>query len=230
MYQCNLDKANDKSHEKESKASVRKINFIVPIDLMNSIVRCLFLAETDNNSVLIYDMLFSSACMNANDPNTLARYRAGYNECASEMTRYLMSLDGLDPQIRARLLAHLATFCTPCGPLIKPTMTTKESLQQLQQPQTITIPGITQPMGPTNFTTNLFTAKQTEISPGSLFNATQFQIIPAQLANGKIAAVLVQSQNSPLAMVSSPQLLPVYDKAFPSQVSRTDNDPLWRPW
>jgi len=171
-----------------------------------------------------------TACMNANDPNTVARYRAGYNECASEMTRYLMSLDGLDPQVRARLLAHLASFCTPCGPLIKPTMTTTERLQQLQQPQAITIPGITQPMGPTSFTTNVFTAKQTEISPGSLLNATQFQIIPAQLANGKIAAVLVQSQNSPLAMVSSPQLLPVYDKAFPSQVSRTDNDPLWRPW
>ena len=168
--------------------------------------------------------------MNANDPNSVARYRAGYNECASEMTRYLMSLDGLDPHVRARLLAHLASLFTPRGPLMKPTMTTTESLQQLQQPQAITIPGMSQPMGPTNFTTNLFTAKQTEISHGGLLNATQLQIIPAQLANGKIAAVLVPSQNSPLAMVSSPQLIPVYDKAFPSQVSRTDNDPLWRPW
>ncbi|XP_068710096.1 transcription factor HES-4-like [Montipora foliosa] len=176
-----------------------------------------------------------TARMNANDPNTIARYRAGYNECANEMTRYLMSLDGMDTQARSRLLAHLASFCTPCSPVVKPTQLATENLQQMQQPQAITIP-MTQPLGPASFSTNLVT-KHTEINPGSLLNATQFQIVPGQLANGKIAAVLLPSQNSPLAMVNSPQLIPVFNKAFaqrycdqPQALRPADNDPLWRPW
>ena len=170
--------------------------------------------------------------MNASDPNTIARYRAGYNECANEMTRYLMSVDGMDAQVRARLLARLASFCTPCGPVIKPT----DNLQQIQQPQSITIP-ISQPSGPaTSLSTNVAVPKHTEMIPGSLLHATQFQIVPGQLANGKIAAVLVPSQNPPLALVNSPHLIPVFNKAFPQgcsdqpQALRTDSELLWRPW
>lgn len=166
----------------------------------------------------------------------MARYRAGYNECASEVSRYLMSLDGLDAQVRARLLSHLATYCTPCTPIIKPAQSTTVELQQMQQPQTIALP-IASPLGSTSFavpTPSL--VKHSESSPNLLQNTTQFQIVPGQLANGKIAAVLVPSQNPQVAMISSPQLIPVFKNAFqgypdqPAQALRPDNDPLWRPW
>ena len=62
----------------------------------------------------VYISCYTAGRVNTSDPNTMARYRAGYNECVNEVTRYLMSLDGLDPQVRARLLSHLATYCTPC--------------------------------------------------------------------------------------------------------------------
>ena len=169
----------------------------------------------------------------------MARYRAGYNECVNEVTRYLMSLDGLDVQVRARLLSHLATFCTPCTPIIKPAESATEKLQQMQQPQPITVP-MASPLGTTSFalpTPSL--TKHSEINP-SVLNTTQFQIVPGQLSNGKIAAVLVPSQNAPVTMVSSPHLIPVFNKAagnfqsfqgYPGvQALRSDNDPLWRPW
>jgi len=178
-----------------------------------------------------------TARVNTNDPSTMARYRAGYNECANEVTRYLMSLDGLDAQVRARLLSHLASYCTPCTPDLKPAQSATEKLQQMQQAQAIALP-MASSLGSTHFAVpspSLLT-KHSEPSP-SVLNATQFQIVPGQLANGKIAAVLVPSQSgAPVAMVSSPQLIPVFNKTFQSypiadpQALRPDNDPLWRPW
>lgn len=45
------------------------------------------------------------------DASTLAKYRAGYNDCAGEMTRYLMSDTGLDYHSRAKLLSQVASYC-----------------------------------------------------------------------------------------------------------------------
>ena len=45
------------------------------------------------------------------DATSLAKYRAGYNDCAGEMTRYLMSDTGLDYHSRAKLLSQVASYC-----------------------------------------------------------------------------------------------------------------------
>jgi hypothetical protein len=45
------------------------------------------------------------------DATSLAKYRAGYNDCAGEMTRYLMSDTGLDYHSRAKLLSQVASHC-----------------------------------------------------------------------------------------------------------------------
>ena len=45
------------------------------------------------------------------DANSLARYRNGYNDCAGEMTRYLMTENGLDYHSRTRLLSQVASHC-----------------------------------------------------------------------------------------------------------------------
>ena len=45
------------------------------------------------------------------DATSLAKYRAGYNDCAGEMTRYLMSDTGLDYHNRAKLLSQVASYC-----------------------------------------------------------------------------------------------------------------------
>ncbi len=43
----------------------------------------------------------------ASDSTVIGKYRAGFSECAGEVSRYLQSIDGLDPTIRGRLLQHL---------------------------------------------------------------------------------------------------------------------------
>ena len=41
---------------------------------------------------------------------TMANYRAGFNECAAEVARYLMSLENISDELRAHLLSHLSSY------------------------------------------------------------------------------------------------------------------------
>ena len=43
----------------------------------------------------------------ATDTSVAGKYRAGFTECASEVTRYLGTVDGLKPDVRDRLMLHL---------------------------------------------------------------------------------------------------------------------------
>ena len=43
----------------------------------------------------------------AADSTVVGKYRAGFSECAQEVTRYLSQVDGLSPDTRGRLMQHL---------------------------------------------------------------------------------------------------------------------------
>jgi len=43
------------------------------------------------------------------DPTVLNKYRAGFNECATEVGRYIGRVDGVDHGLRQRILSHLNT-------------------------------------------------------------------------------------------------------------------------
>ncbi|XP_060069341.1 protein hairy-like [Ylistrum balloti] len=42
------------------------------------------------------------------DPSLINKYRLGYNECASEVSSFLGSMEGSDAEVRSKLLNHLA--------------------------------------------------------------------------------------------------------------------------
>lgn len=44
----------------------------------------------------------------AADPGVVTKYRAGFNECAEEVSRYMGTLDGIESPVKQRLLNHLA--------------------------------------------------------------------------------------------------------------------------
>lgn len=44
----------------------------------------------------------------ATDPNVISKYRAGFNECASEIARYLDTVNGGNPELKARVMNYLA--------------------------------------------------------------------------------------------------------------------------
>lgn len=43
----------------------------------------------------------------ASDPNVISKYRAGFNECASEIARYLDTVNGGNPELKGRVLNYL---------------------------------------------------------------------------------------------------------------------------
>ncbi|KAM9370334.1 transcription factor HES-4 isoform 2-T2 [Phaethornis superciliosus] len=42
------------------------------------------------------------------DPSVLGKYRAGFNECMNEVTRFLSTCEGVNTDVRTRLLTHLS--------------------------------------------------------------------------------------------------------------------------
>ncbi|MBN3322024.1 HES4A factor, partial [Atractosteus spatula] len=42
------------------------------------------------------------------DPTVLGKYRAGFNECMNEVTRFLSTCEGVNTEVRSRLLTHLS--------------------------------------------------------------------------------------------------------------------------
>ncbi|XP_067398917.1 transcription factor HES-1 [Emydura macquarii macquarii] len=43
------------------------------------------------------------------DPTVLGKYRAGFGECMNEVTRFLSTCEGVNAEVRTRLLGHLAS-------------------------------------------------------------------------------------------------------------------------
>jgi len=41
------------------------------------------------------------------DPNSISKYRAGFNECAAEIARYLDNVNGGNPELKARVMGYL---------------------------------------------------------------------------------------------------------------------------
>ena len=44
----------------------------------------------------------------ASDPNVISKYRAGFNECAAEISRYLDTVNGGNPELKGRVMNYLA--------------------------------------------------------------------------------------------------------------------------
>lgn len=51
----------------------------------------------------------------SSDPAILGKYRAGFNECLAEVTRFLAGCEGVPAEVRSRLLGHLAACLLQLG-------------------------------------------------------------------------------------------------------------------
>uniref|UniRef100_A0A2K6GFH6 Hes family bHLH transcription factor 4 n=1 Tax=Propithecus coquereli TaxID=379532 RepID=A0A2K6GFH6_PROCO len=54
------------------------------------------------------------------DPAVLGKYRAGFNECLAEVSRFLAGCEGVPADVRSRLLGHLAACLRQLGPSRRP--------------------------------------------------------------------------------------------------------------
>ncbi|GIY92884.1 transcription factor HES-1 [Caerostris extrusa] len=67
------------------------------------------------------------------DSSVLNKFKAGFNECATEVSRYISRIEGIDPAMRQRLLSHLSNCLS--------SMNTASPFQQQAQANNLTFGG-----------------------------------------------------------------------------------------
>ncbi|XP_033097881.1 transcription factor HES-1-A-like [Anneissia japonica] len=113
----------------------------------------------------------------ATDPSLLGRYRAGYNECMGEVSRFLNSAE-LNTDVQARLIGHLASTCRSPSSQATNYVTTTQGVNSIQ--------------------TTAPTA--TSSSPGHPIQITQAQQIPSATNVQAVPSVVVNhSHTSPMS-------------------------------
>lgn len=127
----------------------------------------------------------------ANDPTVLTKYIAGFNECTSEVTKYLNSVDGLTTDVRTRVLNHLAGSLQRSSVTMATNMQLTSMNQACTQPLGIQIPAATQ-------LPSLPGSGLCVLSPGNqqiqTLSASTMQLVPAKLPTGDTVFLLANPQ------------------------------------
>ncbi|KAM8709031.1 hypothetical protein ACLKA7_015925 [Drosophila subpalustris] len=137
-----------------------------------------------------------AAMQQAADPKIINKFKAGFADCANEVSRF----PGLEPAQRRRLLQHLSN----CINGVK----TELQHQQRQQAQSLHAqvvlpsppsspeqepPATTTGAGSSNITATPYLFGQIQQNANGYFLPNGMQVIPTKLPNGSIALVLPQS-------------------------------------
>lgn len=189
------------------------------------------------------------------DTNVLGKYRAGFNECMNEVTRFLSTCEGVNTEVRSRLLNHLSGCL---GQMMAMNYGQPAPSQQahLAQPLHVQLPS-TLPINGASMGSKLSPSEA--VSP-KVFGG--FQLVPA--TDGQFAFLI---PNPAFASASTPVIplyanagVPVAVNASPVQASSAptaaspvhgmtsfagvsqavspvgvsagaeSNEPVWRPW
>ena len=174
----------------------------------------------------------------SHDPTVASKYKAGVNECANEVVRYLGSLQGVDGQVRERLINHLGNVVSSVN---NQTMEYQQSSEPLNVhiPQHVnqTLPNVPSgcllmPAGsqPSPFvlqsnTPNMVYPPHSQVPTTSPVSHDKhmnsqicgsFQIVPTSSASGAVAVYLGQSETVGELVTTSPsQAIPLYSNRSP---------------
>ncbi|XP_017292855.1 transcription factor HES-1-B-like [Kryptolebias marmoratus] len=149
-----------------------------------------------------------SAAVNT-DPTVLAKYRAGFSECVGEVTRFLSTCEGVNTEVRTRLLSHLAA----CVTQISSVNLHGFPLGALGQTGT-QIPAVSAPQ------MSLKSSSQMHISPEAVKVFGGFQVLPSP--DGQFAFLVPSAALTPLTAQNLHHMSPV--------APAVTSDSVWRPW
>ncbi|XP_058495422.1 transcription factor HES-1-B-like [Solea solea] len=144
------------------------------------------------------------------DLSVLAKYRAGFGECVGEVTRFLSTCEGVNTDVRTRLLSHLAACVTQINTV------------SFYGPH----PGS---LGQTTAQISATSATQMPCKSGSLAMHVSpeamklyggFQVLP--LADGQVTFLVPSAALVPLSTQNSHHASPV--------APPVTSDSVWRPW
>ncbi|XP_005989429.1 hairy-related 6 [Latimeria chalumnae] len=167
------------------------------------------------------------------DPTVLGKYRAGFSECMNEVTRFLSTCEGVNTEVRTRLLGHLANCITQINAMNYPT--------QSQIPAGASHPSFSQPLvqipgGAPQ--TNMVPINGVPCKIGTpAVEGTKvyggFQLVPA--SDGQFAFLIPNT-----AFAHNGPVIPVYANTnmtttvptavSPSIAPSVTADSVWRPW
>ncbi|XP_068189395.1 hairy-related 9 isoform X1 [Antennarius striatus] len=190
-----------------------------------------------------------SAALSA-DATVLSKYRAGFNECMNEVTRFLSTSEGVNTEVRSRLLNHLSSCMGQMMSLNYPQAASQQAhLAQplhVQLPSTLPISGAAK-LSPEAVSPKVFGGFQLVpasdgqfafLIPNPAFASATAPVIPLY-AN---AGVPVALNASPVHGSSAPSAAsPVHGMTSfsggppavsPVGVSSSSesSEPVWRPW
>ncbi|NXD04476.1 HES1 factor, partial [Certhia familiaris] len=148
-----------------------------------------------------------SAALSA-DPTVLGKYRAGFNECMNEVTRFLSTCEGVNADVRTRLLSHLSACLAHLVAINYPAPPAAPS-----QAAHLALPPPTAGAVPVPCKLN-----PAEALPPKIYGG--FQLVPA--AEGQLAFLI---PNPPFPASSGP-VLPLYGNASGSGVTTPAVSPV----
>ncbi|CAL8254598.1 unnamed protein product [Arctogadus glacialis] len=190
------------------------------------------------------------------DATVLSKYRAGFNECMSEVTRFLSTSEGVNTEVRSRLLNHLSGCMGQMIGMNYPGQQLPSQAAHLGQPLHVQLPS-TLPLTGGSMGCTL---SPTEALSPKVFGG--FQLVPANdgqfaflIPNPAFASAtapvipLYANTGVPMAITASPVhgslaptvASPVHGMTSFANVPRAvspvgvstgseSNEPVWRPW
>ncbi len=145
------------------------------------------------------------------DPSVLGKYRAGFSECVGEVTRFLSTCEGVNTEVRTRLLSHLAACVTQINAVNF--YTPHPGALGLGQTGT-QIPAASGPQMPCK------SGSAMRVSPEAMKLYGGFQVVPTP--DGQFAFLVPSAALMPLSAQNSHHMSPV--------APPVTSDSVWRPW
>ncbi|KAG8014014.1 Transcription factor HES-1-B [Nibea albiflora] len=142
------------------------------------------------------------------DPSVLGKYRAGFSECVGEVTRFLSTCEGVNTEVRTRLLGHLAACVTQINAVNF--YTPHPAAPGLAGQNSTQIPAASAPQMPC----------KSGVSPDMMKLYGGFQVVPTP--DGQFAFLVPSAALMPLSAQNSHHLSPV--------APPVTSDSVWRPW
>ncbi|XP_075794411.1 transcription factor HES-1 [Pelodiscus sinensis] len=164
------------------------------------------------------------------DPTVLGKYRAGFSECMNEVTRFLSTCEGVNTEVRTRLLGHLASCMTqinamnyPVQPPLPPAGAPHASYGQPLVP----IPAGAAPPGGSVVPLSGMPCKLGSPTGEATKVYGGFQLVPA--SDGQFAFLI------PNSFAPGGAVVPLYPSSGPGAGGPAGGpsltaDSVWRPW
>jgi len=186
-----------------------------------------------------------SAALSA-DATVLSKYRAGFNECMNEVTRFLSTSEGVNTEVRSRLLNHLSSCMSQMMSMNYPQQAPSQQPLHVQLPSTLPISGSklspAEAVSPKVFGGfQLVPATDGQFAfliPNPAFASATAPVIPLYANAGVPVAVNASPVHGGSAPTASSPVHGMTSFSGGSQAvspvgvstGSESNEPVWRPW